>query len=99
LPWMKELQALLLDWQQGSGMWSYPSGATDLSITQYAALGLWSAKSCKRFAFLPRRLPEFSEAVSSHREVIRACSRIFIPPRRNSNWFDDGCRRCRGLPL
>ncbi|MBT5121045.1 MAG: hypothetical protein HOM34_10020 [Planctomycetes bacterium] len=43
LPWMKELQALLLDWQQGSGMWSYPSGATDLSITQYAALGLWSA--------------------------------------------------------
>jgi hypothetical protein len=29
--------------QQPEGLWRYPEGGTDLSNTQYAALGLWSA--------------------------------------------------------
>ena len=46
LPWMEELQEQLLGWQRTDGMWSYPTDPTsdpDLSITQYAALGLRSA--------------------------------------------------------
>ena len=33
----------LLEWQQPSGIWGYPSGTGDFSNTQYALLGLWAA--------------------------------------------------------
>ncbi len=45
LPWMEQLLEELVDWQGevGPGMWGYPTGAPDLSNTQYAALGLRAA--------------------------------------------------------
>jgi len=39
----KELALWLQLKQKPEGMWRYPSGGIDLSNTQYAALGLWSA--------------------------------------------------------
>lgn len=39
--WIEEDLELLLDWQRGA--FAYPTGAVDLSNTQYAALGLWAA--------------------------------------------------------
>lgn len=42
--WMKDLLATLCEWQdRTSGLWAYPEGHTDLSNTQYAALGLLAA--------------------------------------------------------
>ena len=43
LPFLEELTELMVDWQLANGMWAYPSGAGDLSNTQYAALGLRAA--------------------------------------------------------
>lgn len=43
--WMEELVADLLDWQDHGGGWAYPAGTPDLSITQYAVLGLRAAES------------------------------------------------------
>ena len=40
---MKELLDIMLSVQGKPGTWGYPHGAPDLSNTQYAALGLWSA--------------------------------------------------------
>jgi hypothetical protein len=42
--WAKELAVWLQMKQKPEGMWRYPSSGQDLSNTQYAALGLWSAK-------------------------------------------------------
>lgn len=42
-PWLDELAAQLVRWQEKDGDWSYPGGIVDLSNTQYAALGLWAA--------------------------------------------------------
>ena len=44
---MQELADLLIDWQSGGGDFAYPEGARDLSNTQYAALGLWTAQKYK----------------------------------------------------
>ena len=41
--WMEELVGDLLTWQDSAGGWAYPEGHPDLSITQYAVLGLRSA--------------------------------------------------------
>jgi len=43
--WAEEIVALLLSWESKTspGSWGYPGGAPDLSNTQYAALGFWSA--------------------------------------------------------
>ena len=43
--WMEEIVGDLLSWQNGSGGWAYPEGAPDLSITQYALLGLRAAEA------------------------------------------------------
>jgi hypothetical protein len=40
---MRELLDIMLRIQGKPGTWGYPHGAPDLSNTQYAALGLWSA--------------------------------------------------------
>ncbi len=40
---MRELLIIMLRCQSKQGTWAYPHGDTDLSNTQYAALGLWSA--------------------------------------------------------
>jgi len=40
---LRELLATMLRIQANQGTWGYPHGAPDLSNTQYAALGLWSA--------------------------------------------------------
>ena len=42
-PWIEEMVGDLISWQLRSGGWAYPSGIADMSITQYAALGLWAA--------------------------------------------------------
>lgn len=42
---IEELAALLVSWQAG-GDWGYPAGS-DLSNTQYAVLGLWSASRAR----------------------------------------------------
>ena len=44
---MQELANLLIEWQKGGGDYGYPLGARDLSNTQYAALGLWTAQKYK----------------------------------------------------
>jgi len=44
---MEELTQLLLDWQKSSGDFAYPDANRDLSNTQYAALGLWTAQKYK----------------------------------------------------
>lgn len=44
---MEELTQLLLDWQKSSGDYAYPDANRDLSNTQYAALGLWTAQKYK----------------------------------------------------
>jgi hypothetical protein len=44
---MQELADLLIEWQAGGGDYAYPNGARDLSNTQYAALGLWTAQKYK----------------------------------------------------
>jgi len=44
---MQELADLLIEWQTGGGDYGYPNGARDLSNTQYAALGLWTAQKYK----------------------------------------------------
>lgn len=41
--WIESLAQKLVDWQEPSGVWSYPGLVIDLSNTQYAALGLWAA--------------------------------------------------------
>lgn len=41
--WIESLAQGLIDTQETDGTWSYPSGTPDLSNTQYASLGLWSA--------------------------------------------------------
>jgi len=38
--WLGRMARQLLDWQRSDGGWSYPGEQTDLSNTQYAALGL-----------------------------------------------------------
>ena len=38
---IEELIDKLISWQRPQGDWAYPHGASDLSCTQYAALGLW----------------------------------------------------------
>lgn len=43
--WAEETAGDLLTWQERDGGWGYPSGHTDLSLTQYAALGLRAAAS------------------------------------------------------
>lgn len=44
---MQELAELLIEWQAGGGDYAYPGGNRDLSNTQYAALGLWTAQKYK----------------------------------------------------
>lgn len=44
---MHDLTKLLLDWQKSGGDYAYPDRARDLSNTQYAALGLWTAQKYK----------------------------------------------------
>lgn len=44
---MEELTKLLLDWQKSGGDYAYPDRTRDLSNTQYAALGLWTAQKYK----------------------------------------------------
>ncbi|MFT4843446.1 MAG: hypothetical protein ACI8UD_000029 [Planctomycetota bacterium] len=44
---MGDLTELLLDWQKSGGDYAYPDRARDLSNTQYAALGLWTAQKYK----------------------------------------------------
>ena len=41
--WIEVLAERLVAWQLDTGDWSYPQGEGDLSNTQYAALGLWTA--------------------------------------------------------
>ncbi len=43
-PRLQMMLGLLLEWQRPNGTWGYPGGNTDLSNTQYAALGLWGAQ-------------------------------------------------------
>lgn len=43
--WAEETAGDLLSWQEGDGGWSYPGVHTDMSLTQYAALGLRAAVS------------------------------------------------------
>lgn len=38
---IEKLVEQLVSWQRPEGCWAYPQGGTDLSCTQYAALGLW----------------------------------------------------------
>ncbi|MCA8975751.1 MAG: hypothetical protein KDC98_13600 [Planctomycetes bacterium] len=40
---LRQLLAILVSTQHEQGTWAYPVGAPDLSNTQYAALGLWTA--------------------------------------------------------
>ncbi len=40
---LRELLTILLACQHKQGAWAYPHGGPDLSNTQYAALGLWTA--------------------------------------------------------
>jgi hypothetical protein len=42
-PWIEELVGDLLSWQDGAGGWAYPTGTPDMSVTQYAVLGLRAA--------------------------------------------------------
>ena len=44
---MEDLTNLLLDWQKSGGDFAYPDRTRDLSNTQYAALGLWTAQKYK----------------------------------------------------
>lgn len=58
---MTRLTELLIDWQKG-GDYAYPTGNRDLSNTQYAALGLWTAQ--KYGIEVPRRVwLELADAV------------------------------------
>jgi hypothetical protein len=41
--WIEELTQKLITWQLRDGDWAYPAGDANLSTTQYAALGLWTA--------------------------------------------------------
>lgn len=43
--WIERCASMLLD-TQISHLWAYPTGAVDMSNTQYAALGLHAASSC-----------------------------------------------------
>jgi hypothetical protein len=43
--WAEETAGDLLSWQERNGGWSYPGVHTDMSLTQYAALGLRAAAS------------------------------------------------------
>ena len=43
--WIEQLGEMLLDTQR-NGLWAYPTGAVDMSNTQYAALGLQAATHC-----------------------------------------------------
>jgi hypothetical protein len=44
--WMSELTKWMVDQQQPVGVWRYPTGGIDYSNTQYALLGLASARRC-----------------------------------------------------
>ncbi|MDP6409749.1 MAG: hypothetical protein QGI46_10265 [Planctomycetota bacterium] len=56
LPWIQELADELAAWEHPTarGRWGYPTGNEDLSCTQFAALGLWSA--ARAGAKVPREL-------------------------------------------
>jgi hypothetical protein len=50
--WIEEMAGDLVEWQQGNGLWGYPSGEGDLSNTQFAALALHAA--AQRGVEIPR---------------------------------------------
>lgn len=67
---LQSLLRLLLDWQKSSGDWGYPHDRPDLSNTQYAALGLWSAQ--KNGIAVPRKAwLDLIDGVFRYREEAR----------------------------
>ncbi len=67
---LEELLERMLDRQHKHGTWAYPSGAPDLSNTQYAALGLWAANKagCK---IPPEVWEELARGTMAHQEAFR----------------------------
>ena len=65
---MRELLAIMLRFQHKHGTWGYPHNAPDLSNTQYAALGLWSAN--KAGLKVPREAwQDLVEGTLAHQEA------------------------------
>ncbi len=68
----KRIEALvqkLVSWQLPNGMWSYPHGGSDLSCTQYAALGLWVG--VKRGIAVDKRVfRDLLEGLEEHRTKV-----------------------------
>lgn len=68
----KEIQRLvdkLISWQRPDGTWAYPHGASDLSCTQYAALGLWVG--IKRGISIDKRVfVDLLEGLEEHRTEV-----------------------------
>lgn len=72
--WAEETAGDLLTWQEGDGGWSYPGGHTDLSLTQYAALGL-RASAALGAVIPPEIWNDMAEFALEHQESWRSVER------------------------
>ena len=66
---IEQLVEKLISWQLPNGTWAYPHGASDLSCTQYAALGLWVG--LKRGMSIDKRIfADLLEGLEDHRTKV-----------------------------
>lgn len=72
--WAEETAGDLLSWQEGDGGWSYPTVHTDMSLTQYAALGLRSAASLG-IAIPPEVWNDMAQFALNHQQSWRSSDR------------------------
>jgi hypothetical protein len=72
--WAEETAGDLLSWQERDGGWSYPDHHTDLSLTQYAALGLRSARALG-IEVPPEVWNDMAEFALNHQQSWRAPDR------------------------
>lgn len=69
--WAEETAGDLLSWQERSGGWSYPGVHEDLSLTQYAALGLRAATQLG-IEIPPEAWNDMAEFALQHQESWRS---------------------------
>jgi len=66
---MRELLAIMIRYQHKHGAYGYPHSAPDLSNTQYAALGLWSANKAG-LKIPPKVWENLAKGTMAHQEAL-----------------------------
>jgi len=84
--WAEETAGDLLSWQERDGGWSYPEVHTDMSLTQYAALGLRSAAALG-IEIPPEVWNEMAEFALNHQQSWKSTDRA---PAGGFSYHPDG---------